>query len=114
MRQTDDFWGLHTNMNSAFPLKNQKQNFRISNIFSALQNILLGVPQGFILGPILFNIQFSILNDLFLYIKKSDLHNFAEDNTITATCNSLTGLLKTLEQESKSTVSWFKKKQNDC
>ena len=72
MRQTDDFGGLHKNMNCAFPLKDQIQNFRISNIFSALQNILLGVPQGFILGPILFNI---FLIDLFLYIKKSDLHN---------------------------------------
>ena len=106
MRQTDDFWGLHKNMNCAFPLKDQKQNFRINNIFSAFQNILSGLPEGFILDTILFNI---FLNDLFLYIKKSDLYNFAEDNTITATCNSLTGLLKTVEQESKSTVSWFKK-----
>ena len=48
------------------------------------------------------------LNDLFLCIKQSALHNFADDNTITATCNTLTGLLKTLEQESESAVSWFK------
>ena len=35
----------------------------------------------FLLGPIFFNI---FLNDLFLYIKKSDIHNFVDDNTITA------------------------------
>ena len=77
-------------------------------MFSAFQNILSGVPDGSILGPMLFNI---FLNDLFLCIKKLDLHNFADDNTITATCNTLTGLLKTLEQESESAVSWFKQNE---
>ena len=48
---------------------------------------------------------------MFLCIKKSDLHNFADDNTITTTCNTLTGLLKTLEQESESAVSWFKQNE---
>ena len=86
-------------------LKDRKQNIRINNIFSAFQNILSGVPQGSILGPILFNI---FLNDLFLCIKKSDLHNFADDNTITAICNTLTELLKTLEQDPESAVSCFK------
>ena len=86
-------------------LKDQKQNIRINNIFSAFQNILSGVPQGSILGPILFNI---FLIDLFLCIKKSDLHNFADDNTITAICNILTGLLKTLEHDPESAVSCFK------
>ena len=45
---------------------------------------------------------------MLLWIKNSDLHNFADNNNITATCNTLTGLLKILEQESQSAVSWFK------
>ena len=89
-------------------IKDQKQNVKISNIFSDFQNILSSVPQGSILGPILFNI---FLNDLSLCVKKSDLHNFAGDNTITGTCNTLTGLLKTLEQESESAVGWFKQNE---
>ena len=84
---------------------NRKQNVRINNIFSALQYILSAVPQGSILGPILFNI---FLNDLFSCIKKSNLNNFSNDNTIFATCNTLAGLLKNLEQESESALSWFK------
>ena len=60
-------------------LKDRKQNIRINNIFSAFQNILSGVPQDSILSPIFFNI---FLNDLFLWIKKSDLHNFADDNNL--------------------------------
>ena len=70
-------------------LKDRKQNISINNIFSAFQNILSGVPQGSILGSIFSNI---FLNDLFLCIKKSNLHNFADDNTITAICNTLAGL----------------------
>ena len=89
-------------------LKDRKQNVRINNIFSAFQNILSGVPQSSILGPILFNI---FLNDLFLYIKKSDLHSFADDNNTTATCNTLTEVLKTLEQESESAVGWFRQNE---
>ena len=48
---------------------------------------------------------------MFLCIKKSDLHNFADENTITATCKTLIGLLKTFEQESESAVGWFKQKE---
>ena len=95
-----------TSLNSY--LKDRKQNVRINNVFSAFQSILSGVPQGSILGPIFFNI---FLNDLFLCIKKSDLINFFDDNTINATCSSLTGLLKTLEQASEPSVSWFKQNE---
>ena len=38
----------------------------------------------------------------------SGLHNFTDDNTITAIFNTLIELLKTLEQEFESALSWFK------
>ena len=93
---------------SKFVLKRSETNVTTNNIFSAFQNILSGVPQGSILGPILCNIFFS---GLFLCIKMSDLDNFADDNTIPATCNILTGLLKTLEQKSEPAVGWFKQNE---
>ena len=87
-------------------LKDRKQNVRINSIFSACQNILSGIPKGSILLPVLFSI---FLKDLLLCIEEPDLHDFAVDNTITATCNTLTEHLKILEQESESVfVSWFK------
>ena len=86
-------------------LKNQQQNVRINNIFSSFQNILSSVPQGFILGSILFNI---FLNYFFFCIKKSDLHNFADHKNITGTRNILKRLLKILEQGSESALSCFK------
>ena len=60
-------------------LKRRKQNVKINNIFSAFQVLLSGVPQGSILGPILFNI---FMNDLFLWLEEASLHNFADDNIV--------------------------------
>ena len=64
---------------------------------SFFRTILSGVP-------ILFNI---FINDLFLWLTKSDLHNFADDNTSAVICNDLIDHLHTLEKESESVVDWF-------
>ena len=55
-------------------LKRRKQKVKINNIESLLKILVSGVPQGSILGPILFN----------LFIKKANLANFADDSTIYA------------------------------
>ena len=39
---------------------------------------------------------------------KSDLHNFADDNTIAVACKNLNNLLRTLEKESESALDWFR------
>ena len=56
---------------------NRKQRVNIGSATSAQIHILTGIPQGFTIGPL--NI---FINDLIMFIEKSDICNFADDNTL--------------------------------
>ena len=60
-------------------LDNRKQRVPVNSNFSSWQEIIAGVPQGSVLGPLLFNI---FVNDLFLFVSSSKLSNYADDNTL--------------------------------
>ena len=55
-------------------LKIRKQCVRINNTYSNFENIITGVLQGSIVGPLLFNFS---NNDLFFFIESSSIHKFA-------------------------------------
>ena len=86
-------------------LKNWKQFVRINNTCSNFENIVTGVPQGSIVGLLLFD--FSI-NDLFFFIESFSIHNFADDNTLSAWANTISDLINKLESDSNIAIEWFK------
>ena len=62
-------------------LTNRQQRGQVNSNFSTSENVITRVPQGTILGPLLFN---NFVNDLFLFVSNSYLSNYADDNTLYA------------------------------
>ena len=60
-------------------LNGRSQKFKLGSSFSSELNISYGVPQGSILGPLLFNID---ICDLFFLNITSDIANYADDTTL--------------------------------
>ena len=67
-------------------LKNRKQCVQIDNVCSDFKDIISGVLQGSIVGPMLF---IAFLNDFFFCIRKAAVHNFSDDNTLSSFQNLL-------------------------
>ena len=59
-------------------LPNRKQRVKFNDSFSSLRELLFGVPQGLILGPLLFNV---FICDLLYVLEDYKVGNYADDST---------------------------------
>lgn len=85
-------------------LTNRKQQIKIGQTVSTWASITKGVPQGSILGPLLFNV---FINDIFYFIKQSCLYNYADDNTLSFKSHNFEELINVLQSESNVLIDWF-------
>ena len=85
-------------------LTGRKQRVKINNSYSSWQELFFGVPQGSILGPLLFNI---FLCDLFLNVEDIDIASYADDNTPYTTGKSVPEVIEKLEDTSDKLFKWF-------
>ena len=85
-------------------LNERWQRTKINTSFSSWTELLTGVPQGSVLGPLLFNIY---LNDLFWVIQETEVCNFADDTTLYSCDVELNSVIRNLEHDSLLTIEWF-------
>ena len=77
---------------------------KVNMSFSSWKELIKGVPQGFLLGPILFNLY---LNYLFSFSESTEVFNIADDTTLHACDSDLNNLIKRLENNAFLATEWF-------
>ena len=90
-------------------LSNWHQRIKLESVFSSWMQTIIGVPQGSILGPLLFNNIF--LNDLLFINLRSIVCKFADDNTLYYCGETTENGIKKLKSDLKIVLKWFRNNQ---
>ena len=101
-----EHYGIRGTANSWFSsyLKNRSQFVSILGFESSIKNIPHGVPQGSVLGPLLFLIY---INDLHTAIRSSKVFHFADDTNLLNISNSAKLLQKSMNADLKILYNWL-------
>ena len=95
--------GIANNWFSSY-IENRSQFVSINGFESSKKFIKYGVPQGSVLGPLLFLIY---INDLSQSIRNSTVHHFADDTNLLCINKSLTQLCKKVNSDLHHLCLWL-------
>ena len=76
----------------------REQRTKTNNDFSSWEEVLFGVSQGSVLGPILFN---TFLSDLSLIMKETEFTSYVDDNTLYDAGNTIEDVISYLQKSSE-------------
>ena len=82
----------------------RRQRTKVGTCFSHYNDIMFGVPQGSILGPLLFNIY---LCDLFFIMEGCDITNYADDTTPYLCRDNISSVIKDVKGVADTLFRWF-------
>ena len=79
-------------------LSNRKRRVKINGSFSYWQESIKSVPQGSVLGPLLFNV---FIDDLFFLVEETEICNYADDTTIYVCGHKLEHIVSNLKTDAQ-------------
>ena len=85
-------------------LSNRKQKVKLNGVNSKSERVSCGVPQGSILGPLLFIIY---VNDMHSAVKTSIMHHFADDTNLLFSSKNQNKITKIINSDLKLLFEWL-------
>ena len=86
-------------------LSKKQQRAKFNNVFIRYSEIIYGVPQGSIFGPLLFNIY---ICDIFFDKSECDIASYADDNTPYNFDFNLDNVISNIKKSTNSLLNWFR------